>query len=135
MTIRTRPMSAAAVQQRAQQARAFMAIADLALSDLSTAGQTNVAGSNAVLAGIAAADAICGRTLGQRSASDNHSDGVTLLQQATPPGSQAVTNLRKLLVSKTDTQYSPDLISAATARHLVVAAQRLLEDMEKALRA
>ena len=135
MTIRTRPMSAAAVQQRAQQARAFMAIADLALSDLSTAGQTNVAGSNAVLAGIAAADAICGRPLGQRSASGNRSDGVTLLQQATPPGSQAVTNLRKLLVSKTDTQYSPDLISAATARRLVVAAQRLLDDMEKALRA
>lgn len=127
-------MSTSAVKQRAEHARAFMAIAELSLSDTATPGHTNVAGSNAVLAGVAAADAICGRSLGLRSASENHADAIKLLEQAVPPTSQAPKNLKKLLVSKTDTQYSPDLVSGAAALRLVTAAQRLLQDMEKALR-
>ncbi|MEQ1737473.1 MAG: hypothetical protein ABL886_13845, partial [Rhodoglobus sp.] len=59
-------MSASDVAARAAQARSFLQAARLTeeFSDLGATAAANVAASNAVLAGIAAADAICGKALG-----------------------------------------------------------------------
>lgn len=68
-------MSALKVATRAAQAHSFLEAAKLTLefsSDLGVDAAANVAASNAVLAGIAAEDAICGKALGVRSGSRNH---------------------------------------------------------------
>ena len=86
------------------QAEAFALAADL--DPLSEDGPTrSVAVSNAVLAGIAAADAICCRTLRQRSASSNHAEAVRLLGQAHGPGQDAGAHLMALLNVKNMAQY------------------------------
>lgn len=127
-------MSKTAVARRAQQARAYLLIADLALTDRAMPGHTNVAGANAVLAGIAASDAICGHALGVRPVGEAHDDAITLLKRASVPTSRAPAQLKRLLSSKTDTQYSPDLVSENTATALVNSAQRLIDEMNAVLR-
>lgn len=127
-------MSKTAVARRAQQARAYLIIAELALTDRAMPGHTNVAGANAVLAGIAASDAICGHTLGIRPAGEAHDDAIALLKRASAPNSKAPAQLKRLLSSKTDTQYSPDLVGETAASGLVASAQRLIAEMDAVLR-
>jgi hypothetical protein len=62
MTARTSPLDPAAVRARAAQAKVFLETARLTLGDSPAAN--SVAGTNAVHAGIAAADSICGKVLG-----------------------------------------------------------------------
>ncbi len=133
MTPRERAIDRAGVLHRAQQARAYLEVAQSA-SSVAVPGSTNVAGSNAVLAGIAAADAICGHTIGARAAGDAHAEAISLLQRATPPGSRASTHLRRLLSSKTDTQYSSNLVSVTKAAEMLNSAEKLIEEMERLLR-
>lgn len=57
-----------------------------------------------------------------------------LLESATPPGSTVAASLRRLLASKTDTQYSAELVSTTKARELLAAARKLVKEMEKILR-
>ena len=86
------------------QAEAFALAADL--DPLSQDGPTrSVAVSNSVLAGIAAADAICCRNLRQRSASGNHADAVRLLRQTDGPGQDAGAHLMALLNVKNMAKY------------------------------
>ena len=54
-----------------------------------------MAASVAILAGIAAADAAGRKELGKRSRSDNHHDGELLLEQITPGGKRAASQLRQ----------------------------------------
>lgn len=130
--MRTRPIDARSVRQRAEQARDFLDLADRVSTDDSPV-RTNIVGSLCVLAGIAAADAICGRLVGERSVGENHADAVRLLDRATPPTSRAAGNLRRLLAAKTDTQYGTDLVGESTAGDLLRAAQRLVDEMERVL--
>ena len=67
--------------------------------------QRSVAVSNAALAGIAAADAICCVTLGRRSASSEHRDTVVLLNEIPGMGQLAGYHLRILLSVKHKAQY------------------------------
>jgi hypothetical protein len=50
-----------------------------------------------VLAGIAAADAVCCSALGRRSRSQNHRDAVALVRQVFPAGPAAARHLERLL--------------------------------------
>ena len=89
---------------RFAQAGAFAVNAEL--DPLSAdAAQRSVAVSNAVLAGIAAADAICCRTLGVRSASSEHGDAGHLLTETPGSGQDAARHLRRLLAAKHMAQY------------------------------
>lgn len=53
--------------------------------------------SNAVLAGIAASDAICCHALGERAAGEDHSDAVHLLRSVPRVGPDAASYLAMLL--------------------------------------
>ncbi|MYB45331.1 MAG: hypothetical protein F4X18_00215 [Acidimicrobiia bacterium] len=89
---------------RLKQAEAFALSAGL--DPLSDDGPTrSVAVSNAVLAGIAAADSICCRTLRKRSASGNHADAVDLLKQAPGKAPDAAVHLMILIGVKGMAQY------------------------------
>lgn len=89
---------------RLAQAGAFAVNAEL--DPLSAdAAQRSVAVSNAVLAGIAAADAICCHTMGVRSASSDHGDALNLLTETPGSGQDAAHHLRRLLSVKRKAQY------------------------------
>jgi hypothetical protein len=127
--MRTSPMSAEGVRVRRRHAESYLSAADLVTElgdDADIDAIANVIGSLAVLAGIAAADAICGRALGERSASESHADAVDLLARVS--GDRLAPTLRRLLQSKTDTQYSPRLLSSARARDMLEWARKLVNE-------
>lgn len=129
-------MSAADVTTRASHAHAFMAAADLIdtlADDTGIESRANLLGSLAVLAGIAAADAICGASLGERAAGENHADAVSVLKRASPPNDSSSAQLRRLLDAKTTTQYSPTLIGNSKAAELLTASRRLIATMDDRL--
>ena len=101
-------------RQRLGHARSFLEVAELA-ADVSDPSLEygSVAASVAILAGIAAADAACCKELGKRSRSDNHHDAELLLDQITPGGKRAVSQLRQLIDIKDTAHYGFIDISAA----------------------
>jgi hypothetical protein len=123
-------MDLAAVSARAAHARAFLDAARLHLGD--SAAGNSVAGTDAVHAGIAAADAICGKTLGYRSSGENHQDAVDLLARAIPDRNPSK-NLARLLNLKSLAGYSSVMLSDSKTADLVTYAERLVAAMEKVL--
>lgn len=128
---RTRPMSLADARSRAESARRFLEVA----RETQTLHEdwTDVMASNAVLAGIAASDAICGCVLRLASSGEDHAQAVELLRTATPEGPAYAKELRRLVEIKTAAQYSPATTSAEVATRSLVWAGRLVEAMEDVL--
>lgn len=73
MPARTRQMTSVEVTARRNEAVAYLEAARL-LRTSDAQADWKVCGSNAVLGGMAAADAICGHVLGHRSASEDHAE-------------------------------------------------------------
>lgn len=134
MNPRERTMTSSEVKTRASHARAYFMVAELVHDDRSIESGTNLVGALAVLAGIAASDAICGHTIGRRAGGDAHDEAIRLLKGATPPNSRASTHLARLLGSKTDTQYSPMIVSGKKAAELLASARKLIGELETLLR-
>lgn len=134
MTTRERDISPHGVGVRADNARAYLMVAELVRDDDTLRVGNSVVGSLAVLAGIAAADAISGHVLGLRAAGEDHQQAIGLLERATSPSSKSRASLRRLVSSKTATQYSPEIVGAAKAKQLLTAARQLVREMESILR-
>ncbi len=130
MSARTTAMDAAAIRARAAQARAFLDAARLQFGD-SPAGNS-VAGTDAVHAGIAAADALCGTALGYCSRGENHEQAVDLLRRAVS-GAAPSTNLHRLLSLKSLAGYSPTMLSDTKTAEMIKYAERLVAAMDAAL--
>lgn len=129
-------MTLSEAKVRAQHAHAFLnaaALVDELGEDAGVATTGNVIGSLAVLAGIAAADAICGAVLGARSAGQDHGEAVSLLS-STKPGKALAPSLRRLIESKTETQYSSGILADGRTAELVTSATRLVNGMDEVLR-
>lgn len=138
MTPRTSPMSRSDALARARHARGFLSAAELVgefSEDVGDDAVSNVVASLAVLAGIAAGDAICGVILRRRSSSSDHSDAVHLLSTAGTNGAGYSRDLRRLVASKSAVQYSPRIVTAKTSRELTMYARRLVEGMDRELSA
>ncbi len=128
----TAPLNNAEARARLGEARAYLEMAALHVASDSPA-ERKVSGSNAILAGIAAADAICGLVLGERSAGDDHAQAVALLTQAVRPAKKAPNSLRRLLSEKTPVQYGVQPVSALdTAQLLKWAGDVVDEAIERA---
>jgi hypothetical protein len=93
-----------------------------------------VAASVAILAGIAAADAACCKELGKRSRSDNHHDAELLLEQITPGGKRAASQLRQLIDIKDTAHYGFIDVSAAQLKRSLRQARHLVEFAEEIVR-
>jgi hypothetical protein len=111
-----------------KEAGVYLAMAELAGSGNSA--ESKVAGSNAILAGIAAADAICGLVLGERSAGDDHTQAINLLKRAIHPSTKAATSLKRLLTQNTPVQYGADAISSSDAADLIKWARDIVQEAE-----
>jgi len=131
----TESMSAAHVTSRAALAHSLLDIARLASQfsdDVGAEAAANGIASNAVLAGIAAADAICGKALGFRSSSQSHGDAVAMLKRA--HGGEAASNHLKALISvKSAAAYEPLIITSAKAAEALQHAERLVAAMDALL--
>jgi len=116
-----------------EQARAFLDVAELIGDQDDELATPNVTASLAVLAGIAASDAVCCAALGRRSRGQDHRQAVELLRQVTDVGDAMARELTRLLAVKEDAHYGILQVSgqrlAATlrqARHLVETAKEFL---------
>jgi hypothetical protein len=122
---RTAPCSRADARARLEDARDFALAAQ-------AADNNDVIASNAILAAIAAADVLCGLTLGVRASSPSHFDAVTLLERV---DRKRATDLRRCLDVKTKAAYDAASVSKRDATGvlrmastLVVAAQASWEE-------
>lgn len=129
---RTAKTTPADLRHRAGTAREHLQVAleRLALveekPDPSAAAQ--VAASNAISAGIAATDAICGAVLGERANDQDHRAAVELLATVRPDGSTLAGKLRRLLKDKSLLQYG-GYCTSAVARTAVRDAKALVDAM------
>jgi hypothetical protein len=120
--------TAAECRTRREQARAFLEVAELVLTE--DRREAHVAAALAVLAGIAAADAICGLSLGKWSRGQDHHQAVNLLGDVALRDSTLPTKLRRLLADKDAAHYSPNLITVAEAKTMVRQAAALLAEAD-----
>ena len=118
----------AGARARLKEAHVYLSAAEL--HDSGGAAENKVAGSVAILAGIAAADAICGLVLGLRSSGDDHAQAIRLLKQATHPSTKAANSLARLLTQKTPVQYGADAISANDALNLIKWARDIVDEAD-----
>jgi hypothetical protein len=116
---------------RAAVARRYLEVAELSASEDDAAAWRNVATGNAVLAGIAASDALCCARLGRRSRDADHRAAVDLL---TGVDQRLAHDLDRLLQIKDIAHYGAGLISEAKVRASLRAAQHLVEASETAVR-
>jgi hypothetical protein len=112
---------------RFDQARAFLDTAELVATvddDLATPG---VAAALAVLAGIAASDAVCCTVLGQRARGQDHRQATDLLRQIDPHGKPLARDLARLLDVKDGAHYGMVYVSGQKAAAVIRQAKRLLD--------
>jgi phosphotransferase system HPr-like phosphotransfer protein len=118
-------MDAPAVRTRLRAALKFLDAAAMFI-DESDAASWQVAGANAVDAGIAASDAICGHVLGFCAQGADHREAVRTLEAATAPDPTPTRHLRTLLDQKGDFQYGTAVARQDSANKLVTAAEKLV---------
>lgn len=118
----------AGARARLKEAHLYLSAAEL--FDSGSAAENKVAGSNAILAGIAAADAICGLVLGERSSGDDHAQAISLLKRATRPSTKAANSLTRLLTQKAPVQYGADAMSANDAVNLIKWARDVVHEAD-----
>ena len=116
----------AEARERRHQARAFIDVAEMVLTDSASRHEAQVAASLAVLAAIAAADAICGLTLHRYSRGQDHAQAVKLLEKVSLDDTTLPGKLRRILV-----HYSPHLVTDKDARNLVRQARALVVAAER----
>ncbi|MFE6966710.1 hypothetical protein ACFVAJ_16500 [Agromyces sp. NPDC057679] len=129
----TRNVDAGEVKVRIADAKKGLEVAELYIEETDPASW-KASGSNAVTAGIAAADAICGHVLGYTSSGQNHLEAIAVLNEATSSAKKPATNLRRLLDQKTDYQYGTSVMKQDSARKLVDSARELVAYAEQVLR-
>lgn len=129
---RTQPCSEEQAQRRLEHAKKFQEVAELVGGEADPE-YASVAAALAVLAGIAASDAACGKALGRRSRAQDHHEAEDLLNQIEPGGKTVANVLRRLLNLKDQAHYGlfdvsgSDLLAAIRrARMLVSFAETIL---------
>jgi hypothetical protein len=113
----TAPCGRREARARMQTARAYQQVAMAVLEERSGDEFLNVTAGLAVLAGIAASDAICCLRLGCRHRGDDHRGAGDLLRTATRDGPRLAANLTKLLDLKDEAHYGVMVVSARKARN------------------
>ena len=108
-----------------EQAQRYLDVAELVLSD-ETGSEATVATGNAVLAGIAAADAICCTSTGSRYRGSNHREAARYLERVTGDATLGKA-LRDLADYEDQAHYGLTNVRVNRARAAIRRAQRLIE--------
>ncbi|MGH3422536.1 MAG: hypothetical protein ACRDOD_23430, partial [Streptosporangiaceae bacterium] len=112
---------------RLRTAQAYLDVAESVLDERDSGEYLNVAAGLAVLAGIAASDAICCIRLGCRHRGDDHRGAADLLRTATPDGAELAKSLLRLLDLKDAAHYGVLVVASRKARDAIRWATRLAD--------
>lgn len=124
---RTRPAGLPEAKSRLRAGRAYLEVADLVLDEHDRKAFLNVAAGLAVLAGVAASDAICACRLGRIHRGDDHRGASELLRQATPDGDRLAATFLRLIDVKAAAHYGVMVVAGSRARDTVGWSRRLVE--------
>jgi hypothetical protein len=114
-------------------AKAQLQLAELA-GGRAPPAEIKAAVSSAVLAGIAACDAACCKSLGRTNRSQNHRDAVELLGQVAPGGADAAKQLERLLSLKDEAQYGFTELTGQKLQQAIRRAKALVAHAEDVMR-
>jgi hypothetical protein len=114
---------------RSRVARTYLNLAEIASATSEPEGR-NAAAGNAVLAAIAASDALCCRRLGRRSREQDHTVAATLLAKITPDGAKLARDLTTVLAVKDTAHYGTTFLTEAKVKAALRSAARLVEAAE-----
>lgn len=128
---RVADMTASDVRVRAEAARKFLEVAQMVAEEDETSYRL-VCASLAVLAGIAASDAMCGHVLKVRPRGQDHHQAVDLLRTVRHAG-PAAKALSALLDIKDTAHYGTGGLPADKTAHALRAAQTVVEQMDAVL--
>jgi hypothetical protein len=124
---RTSPCSPAEARVRLHTARAYLDVAGSVLRERGRGEYLNVAAGLAVLAGIAASDAISGTRHGYLHRGQDHQAAAELLKTATPDGAKLAATLGRLLSLKDAAHYGVPVVSARKATDAAKWAAQIVE--------
>jgi hypothetical protein len=131
---RTRAATNADARTRVQSAAAYLEVAELVLDERDVA-MPGVAAGVAVLAGIAASDAICAKRLQVIHRGDDHRAAADLLTEATPDGQKLAATFRRLIDLKEEAHYGLTLVARRKAGDAVrwagLLVERAREELER----
>ncbi len=123
---RTTPCGVREARVRLRTARAYLEVATVVLNEQSRDEFLSVAAGLAVLAGIAAADAVCCVRLRCRHRGDDHRRAADLLKTAVPDGGKLAAAFVRLLDVKDEAHYGIVVVSSRKARDAVRWADNLV---------
>ena len=129
---RQAPCGPADAARRARLARAYLDLAETAAEQDGDEAR-NAAAGNAVLAAIAASDALTCLRLGRHSRGQGHAEAGTLLRSLRPDGARLAKDLATALTVKDAAHYGSVFVSPTTLKATLRAATRLVTAAERAL--
>lgn len=124
---RTASAGLAEARTRLGAAQAYLQVAELVLDDQGRDEFLNVSAGLAVLAGVAASDAICAARLGKIPRGQDHRDAANLLEQAVPNGRALSQTFLRLIDMKDEAHYGVIVVAPRRARDAAKWARRLVE--------
>jgi hypothetical protein len=124
--LRSRPCDVSDARKRLADAEKYLEVAELVAAEDSLESH-NVATGLAVLAGIAAADAACCKTLGESSRGPDHRDAAAFLRQIAPGGEAAAKDFERLVGLKDKAHYSFLNISGQDRTSAIRRASKLVD--------
>jgi hypothetical protein len=126
---KTRPCDAQIARERLRAARSYLEVArrTTALADESDPYRWSSIASDCVVAGIAAADALCCMALGEHAQGDDHRQAIDLVGRVSPGGAALANALSTLLGMKTVAGYGVTPLNEERATRAMRAASRLVD--------
>ena len=129
---RPAPCGPAEAARRARLARAYLDLAEQAMGHDADESR-NVAAGNAVLAAIAASDALTCLRLGRHSRGHGHQEATALLRTVRPDGAALARDLATAVGIKDAAHYGSVLVTATALTSVLRATVRLVEAAERAV--
>ncbi|RMI12913.1 hypothetical protein [Cellulomonas triticagri] len=125
----TRVITPGEVAVRAATARQYLQVGELVIGE--DPAERQVAGGLAVLAAIAASDAICGTALGEYARGKDHDLAPDLLKTIRPDGPDLARHLGRVLEHKPTAHYGTTYLTAETVASMLHHAGALVVAMER----
>lgn len=129
---REAPCGPPEAQSRTRLARAYLDVAAQTAEDPSAEARS-VAAGNAVLAAIAASDALCCVHLGKRARGQDHRAAATMLGLVRPDGATLAAALQRCLAIKDSAHYGDRFLAKTDLTATLRAATRLVRAAEAAV--
>lgn len=130
---RTQTCSEVDAIARLRHGRKFIEVAELVAGEGDDIEYASQAAALAVLAGIAASDAACCKSLGRRARGPDHREAAMLVEQVAPGGKQAARSLNRLLSLKDEAHYGLFDVGGQNLKSALRQANELIGFAEKIL--